>query len=633
MKFITPLILTALCLPALVRAQSVPPPEKLLPADTLGVFTVPDLTAARRLYQQSPQLRLLGDPAMEAFVNQVRAKLETEFFQPFEQQTGASLADYLAVAQGQVTFALTRNGWPARPGAEPGLVVLIDARDEAGRLATLLTEGRARLVAGGAPMRTERIGTTDFTVLTVQPPPAREPKGEDTDDAGEDAVENDLAEPAQVREFFIGQSGSLLLAGNSRLDMEKILLLKSGGAVLALGDSSAFRPDFTTTLRDATFYGWLNLSPLLNMARQSLSGADGSLPMGLNPTRILSALGLNSLQTASFTGSFRADGAASEIRLRLPETERRGLFRLLAFAPKDSAPPAHVPDGVLAFSRTRIDLLKSWQTLEDMVTEISPQLGGIVKLTVGAIGKDKDPGFDFRRQFVGNLGDDMISWQLPATESAAALASPPQVALISSPKPEELAAALKLLMGMVPPDVAQLQESDVAGQKLWSLSIPMGMPVEGQPPPPMQTIAFSGGKGYLAVATDVAHLEAYLGAPPAAAHALAARAGLRVAADKVGGLGTGMFGYTNDRETMRALWDSLQAPAGDGTNPGALLLQQLLAATAMRGEGGGFSEWFDFKLLPPFAQVEKYFHYSVYAGSFDKEGFSLKYFAPKPPGL
>src|SRR5690606_13123123 len=102
-------------------------------------------------------------------------------------------------------------------------------------------------------------------------------------------------------------------------------------------------------------------------------------------------LGLNSLQTASFTGSFRADGAASEFRLRLPETERRGLFRLLAFAPKDSAPPAHIPDSVLAFSRTRIDLLKSWQTLEDMLTEISPQLGGIVKLTVGAIGKDKDP--------------------------------------------------------------------------------------------------------------------------------------------------------------------------------------------------------------------------------------------------
>lgn len=128
MKFITPFLLAALCLPALVRAQSVPPPEKLLPADTLGVITVPDLTAARRLYEQSPQMRLLGEPALEAFVNQVRAKLETEFFQPFEQQTGASLADYLAVAQGQVTFALTRNGWPARPGAEPGLVVLIDAR-------------------------------------------------------------------------------------------------------------------------------------------------------------------------------------------------------------------------------------------------------------------------------------------------------------------------------------------------------------------------------------------------------------------------------------------------------------------------------------------------------------------------
>jgi hypothetical protein len=44
-------------------------------------------------------------------------------------------------------------------------------------------------------------------------------------------------------------------------------------------------------------------------------------------------------------------------------------------------------------------------------------------------------------------------------------------------------------------------------------------------------------------------------------------------------------------------------------------------------------EWADFSLLPSFDAVSKYFYYSVYAGSFSAEGFTMKIFAPTPPAL
>ena len=44
-------------------------------------------------------------------------------------------------------------------------------------------------------------------------------------------------------------------------------------------------------------------------------------------------------------------------------------------------------------------------------------------------------------------------------------------------------------------------------------------------------------------------------------------------------------------------------------------------------------DWSDFTLLPPFGAVSKYFYYSVYAGRFSPEGFTLKIFAPTPPAL
>lgn len=634
MKRITSLLIVGAWLVGIAPAQPVPPPEKLLPADTLGILTVPDVAAARRLLDQSPQWQLWRDPALGPFMNKFWAKFETDVLQPIERELGTPLTNYLGLAQGQFTLALTRNGWPARPGATPGVVIMIDSREQSARLKTLLEEGRAKLAASGEPVKTRRIGNTEFLVLTVQPP-APEPEADEEDAGADDEPATGEAAGAGTglppQEIFVGQSGALLLVGNSRLDLEKILTLKSGGAVMALGDSTSFMPDYSATLSGATVYGWLNLESIVDGVKQSLPGAEASLPMGLNPARLLSALGLNGLKTLSFAGAIRGDGAATEIRLRIPELERRGLFRMLSFAAKDSAPPAFVPADVRAFTRTRIDLLKAWNALESMLVEVSPQIGGMIKLTVDAIGKDKDPGFDFRRQFISNLGDDIISWQGKSTTAVAA-STPPQVALLSSPKPNELAASLKLLMGMVPPDVAKLEEREIAGKKAWSISVPMGMPGVDGGPAPAQTVAFAGTDGYLAVATDVDLLRRHLERRAAGDAGLLASPGFRTAADKVGGLGTGLFGYSNDRESTRALWDALTTPGGSAANPGALLFQQLISASAMAGDGGGLAEWIDFSLLPPFEKVQQYFHFSVYAGALDQDGLTMKVFAPVPPG-
>src|SRR5688572_33047125 len=46
---------------------AVPPAEKLLPADTLGFFTVPDWAKGQAAYSNSAMGQLWADPAMKAF--------------------------------------------------------------------------------------------------------------------------------------------------------------------------------------------------------------------------------------------------------------------------------------------------------------------------------------------------------------------------------------------------------------------------------------------------------------------------------------------------------------------------------------------------------------------------------------
>src|SRR6266542_5615123 len=67
---------------------AVPPPEKLLPADTLGVFTVPDYAKARAAYEANASSQLWRDPAMKPFTGKLMNKVKEEFITPLERQLG-----------------------------------------------------------------------------------------------------------------------------------------------------------------------------------------------------------------------------------------------------------------------------------------------------------------------------------------------------------------------------------------------------------------------------------------------------------------------------------------------------------------------------------------------------------------
>ena len=93
-----------------------------------------------------------------------------------------------------------------------------------------------------------------------------------------------------------------------------------------------------------------------------------------------------------------------------------------------------------------------WNALEKTLVEISPQFGGFFKLMFDNAGKDKDPNFDMRRELVGNLGDDFITYQKnPKGNSLAELNSPPSLFLIGSSNAEKLAGAIKMVASLLPP--------------------------------------------------------------------------------------------------------------------------------------------------------------------------------------
>ena len=107
--------------------------------------------------------------------------------------------------------------------------------------------------------------------------------------------------------------------------------------------------------------------------------------------------------------------------------------------------------------------------------------------------------------------------------------------------------------------------------------------------------------------------------------------GLTSAAQKIGGLNTGLFSYENQAETTRALIEALKKDSGT--------VASLLAASPLSGQFGmdngaeKLKDWVDFSLLPSFDAVAKYFYLALTSGSVTSDGISFKVFTPNPPLL
>src|SRR5207344_2850429 len=129
--------------------SATPAPEKLLPDDTLAVFTAPDFVRLSEAMKKAPQAQLWNDPAMKPFKEKFLTKWDDEVIKPLERELGIKIADYTSLLQGQVTLAITQDGWKGRDKKEPGVLLLVDAKEKSDQLKKNLTALRKKWADSG----------------------------------------------------------------------------------------------------------------------------------------------------------------------------------------------------------------------------------------------------------------------------------------------------------------------------------------------------------------------------------------------------------------------------------------------------------------------------------------------------
>lgn len=613
-------------------ATAIPSAENLLPSDTLVFLTMPDCAKFRAALHQSPLWLFWNDPAMKPFHDNFAAKWNEQFVAPLEHDLNVKLGDFADWPQGQFTIAVTQNGWNGQDEQSPGLVLLLDAREKSSLLKTNLDTLRKKWRDSGKAIRTETVRGISFSVtpLSSNDIPASLaaifPRRQPVQELGQEQ------KPSKPDELVFAQFQSLLIVGNSLKAVEPVAAHLTGGAAPRLADNPFFAADQSAQFRDTPFYyGWFNAKTVFSvMAQIPPAQPNPSAPTlipSVSPSAVLKASGLMGLTSVSFSRRESHDGAQTDFYLSAPEADRQGILKIISMAAKDANPPAFVPDDAVKFERWRLDGRKTWDELEKMLADISPaalsSLNAMLDMA-NASAQQRDPDFDIRKNLIGNLGDDLISYEkAPAGNTPEEMNSPPSLFLFSAANPDQAAVALKSVMSLMFGQTSAPEPRDFLGRKIYTI-----------PAQTSRSYYCASANGYVAVTTDVTTLETFLRGSQR--NPLRETADFTDAAQRIGGAGTGMFSYENrhvDARTGFALLKT-QPPAIVGgvsqtTGIPVSFVNALLLSPAMRNFCGGL----DYSLLPDYDAVSKYFNISVSGCAATADGIAFKTFSPRPPQL
>ncbi|HEY5911819.1 MAG TPA: hypothetical protein VJA21_14550 [Verrucomicrobiae bacterium] len=521
-----------------------PSAEKLLPDDTLALLTTPDFVKLGELSAKSPQAQLWNDPAMKPFKDKFLSKWNEELAQPLERELDVKLADYAALLRGQVTVALTRNGWNGGDNEKPGFVLLVDTKDRSGQLKTNLTTLKKKWVDAGKTLKTETIRDVELTVLPLSsndvPRTLRRfySKSSPVEQLGDDK------QPEQVvkkDELVIGQADSVLVVANSVKAAEAVVVRLKGASMPCLAEFGPYQANHLAMFRDAPAYGWVNMKGIMDVLLPAWSekkeNPEAPNPFDIRPEKILNALGLAALKTVAFNFRQATEGGSFEIFLGVPEANRQGLLKILAGEPKEATPPPFVSADVLKFQRWRMDGKKAWATLEKSLGDISTKAVNTLNFlldSANTYAREKDPAFDIRKNLIGNLGDDIITLEKRRPSGAAnASASASGLVLLGSPNPQDFVAALKgILVFMSQQASTPAAEREFLGRKIYSVPFMVpGRPADASAKTP--ALYYGASSGYVALATDAAMIEEFFRTCDSPPKALRDLAGFADAAQKV----------------------------------------------------------------------------------------------------
>ncbi len=464
-RFIAPVFIFAV---TLLTAAPTVPLVNMVDDQTVFVISVTDAPALLRGWDASPLATTWSDPQIVKFLAPLREEMHIEEWDADTQAaTGLTIRELLALAEGEALFAVPAFDFSKFDSkSPPPFFVALEVNGQTDKIEKILADSLSK--------KNLEEETELFSEVKVHIRPLSKKSELDAADNGAD-----MPPPATVSWAIV--DGIWLLSADKARVFSAIDAVKQGGVGAALGKSERF---LRTQQRvgGAQALAYVNTPAIYPALRDAVmvakaKSAGAFNPMGLDAESVFNAFGLDALGECYV--AFRVLDKETRMDAGLIYAEERGLLKLMAYQPGPAPQPDWIPAKWPSVSTARFSVPKAYDGLEALIESISPMLSGMAQGQIRALNKKLH--VDLKRDFIGSLGDDLVSaYAIPPGLEAGVVPAWTEMdqlvacSLANEPAFLKSVDALKKLAG--PAAEQMFTQRDYLGNTLYTLNLPGGAP-------------------------------------------------------------------------------------------------------------------------------------------------------------
>ena len=447
---------------SLLRAAPSVPLVNLVDDQTLFAISVTDAPALLRGWDASPVSATWTDPEFVKFLAPLREHLHVdEWDADAKTATGLTVRELFTLAEGEALVAVPAfNVTTMDAKTPPPFLVAVEVGGQSAKIEKILADSAAK--------ESVKEETEQFAGVTVHLRPVAQ--SGDKDDPDAEAV------PSPKMAWALLDGIWLISPAKERV-FAAIDAVKQGGVTAALGKSERFLRTRQRVggAQSLVYVNFPAIYPLVRDAIAESKAKSAQKPnlMGLDAESVFNAFGLDKLGEGY--AALQVDDKQSRFDFGLAYTEDCGLLKLMAYQPGPAPRPDWIPAKWPSVSTARFSPPKAYVGLEELVEAISPMLSGMAQGQIRSF--NKKLGVDLVRDFIGSLGEDLVSaYAIPPGYDAGTV--PPwtemdqliAISLANEPAFIKSVDALKRLAG---PSADQMFiQRDYLGHTLYTLNRP-----------------------------------------------------------------------------------------------------------------------------------------------------------------
>ena len=614
-------VLMLLSAPATLSAIELPKTARLVPPETIVLADINNFNQLWTQFEKTNIYQLYKDPAMAAFINNFKTRLQEKKQQP-ESEYLRTIIDAGVLPQGRLAAALVIDKQTPEAN-EPPVLVIAQWGDKIDKIKETIDKIVGKAVEDGAHRQTEDYRGVEIVAIESKPPQSLNYCFIDDCLIG--------STNPNVLKFVIAQVKG---AGSTPLDDDRDF----AATMNAVNPSNAGRIDL-----------YVNIKQILKTElTEDTTGKTKTL---------IDNLGLNNV--TSFGGCIEpaggpGDSTTGKAILKI-DGAKEGICKALDL---ESAPiriPPFIDTSSCSISVVNLNIKKAFGELTNILTRFSPQMASLMYMPILPPGPQGEPGLQLKSDIIDYLGSQIIiaqSIDKSQPEGSAARSSqeePPVQTRSVIAIAIENRAALEKSLSMIHSKMIAPNNPDAThqllGYTIYTVDLSGLLPMLGGPgrkpmrasaepgAPKIPPSAFTVTDTHLIFSTESA-VEQAIRMMSSSAESLSSQRWFNEARSNIPSA-VGMAELQDNAASGEYLWSTMRQSkkpdtAGSSDKKSEIsvgVTSQSLFPQIMFSQGGGL---FDFSLLPEFDAVKKYFGVSAFYGISRQDGFffEFKYLNP-----